>query len=256
MSQPPAQDPANLRASDQDRERVAEILRDAAGEGRLDMTELDERLEAVYAAKTYAELEPITRDLPQAGQPRPAAPAATSGRPDRFGGTPGSGAAIAVMSGFERKGDWVVPPTFTAFAFMGGGCLDMRDARFAERTVTIHATAIMGGIEIVVPEDARVDVTGIGFMGGFDHSATGTGSPDGPVIRVNGLAFMGGVDVKRRPPRTVGNRDKLEAKRQRLESRMEERRQRLESRMEDRRQRFEARLEGRRQELRSRFEDD
>jgi hypothetical protein len=256
MTQPPPQDPANLRASDQDRERVAEILRDAAGEGRLDMTELDERLEAVYGAKTYAELEPITSDLPQAGQPRPAASTTTPGRSDRFGGTPGSGAAVAIMSGFERKGDWVVPATFTAVAFMGGGRLDMRDARFAERTVTIHATAIMAGIEIVVPEDARVDVTGIGFMGGFDHSATGAGSPDGPVIRVNGLAFMGGVEVKRRPPRTVSKRDKLESRQRRLEERMEERRLRLESRLEDKRQRIEARLEGRRRELHSRFEDE
>ena len=57
MSQPPADpDPTSLRASDKDRERAAEVLREAAGEGRLSMTELDERLDAVYEAKTYAEL--------------------------------------------------------------------------------------------------------------------------------------------------------------------------------------------------------
>src|ERR1700721_2396392 len=58
------EDPASLRASDKDRESAAEVLREAAGEGRLSMTELDERLDAVYEAKTYAELEPIVRALP------------------------------------------------------------------------------------------------------------------------------------------------------------------------------------------------
>jgi hypothetical protein len=201
MTQSPGNDPANLRASDQDRERVANILRDAAGEGRLDMTELDERLDAVYTAKTYAELEPITRDLPQAGS-SPAAPRAVAD-PARYGGQPSSTSAFAFMGGFARKGNWVVPPTFSAVAIMGGGCIDMRDARFAERTVTIHAVAFMGGIEIIVPEDSQVDVTGFGFMGAFDHSAHGAGQPDGPVIKINGLAFMGGVEVKRRPPKAA-----------------------------------------------------
>ena len=53
----------NLRASDADRERVAEVLRDALAEGRLDMAEFEERLEATYSARTYGDLEPITRDL-------------------------------------------------------------------------------------------------------------------------------------------------------------------------------------------------
>ena len=57
-------DPRDLRISDADRHRVAEVLREAAGEGRLDLDELDERLEATYAAKTYGDLVPITVDLP------------------------------------------------------------------------------------------------------------------------------------------------------------------------------------------------
>jgi hypothetical protein len=229
MTQPP-QDPADMRASDSDRERAAEVLRDAAGEGRLDMTELDQRLDAVYAAKTYAELEPITRDLPRAGTPRPAAPAVTA-NPDRFGGQPSSSSAVAIMSGFERKGNWVVPASFTAVAFMGGGTLDMRSARFAEREVTIHVTAIMGGVEIVVPQDAQVDVTGIGFMGAFDHGASGGGQPGGPVIKINGFAFMGGVGIKRRPTVPITSQDKLdklEAKRQRLEAKLERKKHELE----------------------------
>ena len=57
---------ARMRISDADRHRVAELLREAAGDGRLDLDELDERLEATWAAKTYADLVPITADLPGA----------------------------------------------------------------------------------------------------------------------------------------------------------------------------------------------
>jgi hypothetical protein len=200
-----------LRASDADRERVADIIREAAAEGRLSMEELDERLDAVYAAKTYAELEPITHDLPHPGTRHVPVPSAAPARDvHRFGGEPTSSAAIALMGGFSRKGDWVVPKNFTAVAIMGGGEIDLREARYADPVVTIHAVTIMGGIEITVPEDASVQVTGIGIMGGFDHGATGGGQSGGPTIIVNGVAFMGGVEVKRKPPK--------KSKRQRLGS--------------------------------------
>ncbi|HLK02027.1 MAG TPA: DUF1707 domain-containing protein [Streptosporangiaceae bacterium] len=200
---PSADDHASLRASDQDRDRTAEVLREAAAEGRLSLTELDERLDAVYAAKTYAELEPVIRDLPKTGTGPAQVPAEWAGAADRFGGQATSSSAIAVMGGFSRKGEWVVPKEFTAVTFMGGGEIDMRQARFAEREVTIHAVAIMGGISIIVPPDAEVVVTGIGFMGAFDHRAAGAGQPDGPTIRVNGLALMGAVDVRRKPARSL-----------------------------------------------------
>jgi hypothetical protein len=189
-----------MRASDADRERVANLLREAAGDGRLTMDELDERLDAVYAAKTYAELEPITHDLPGTGASYvPAVAPTAAADPNRFGGAPSSSGAVAILGGFTRKGDWVVPKNFNAFMLMGGGEIDLREARFAEREVTITIVAIMGGCEITVPEDATVRVTGVGIMGAFDHTNPGAGSPDGPVITVSGLALMGGVDVKRKP---------------------------------------------------------
>jgi hypothetical protein len=213
MSTSPAvPDPQRLRASDADRERVAEKLREAAGDGRLTMDELDERLDAVYAAKTYAELEPITDDLPAGGSGyAPAPSASTAGAVRQYGGDATSHSAVAIMGGFSRKGDWVVPKTFSAFMLMGGGEIDMRDARFSESEVSIHVVAIMGGCEITVPEDATVHVTGVGIMGAFDHSVAGSGRAGGPVINVSGVAVMGGVEVKRRAPRVPkkDKRDKL-----------------------------------------------
>lgn len=53
-----------LRASDADRERVAQLLRDACAEGRLNSDEYQARLEENYAAATYGDLMPVLRDLP------------------------------------------------------------------------------------------------------------------------------------------------------------------------------------------------
>jgi hypothetical protein len=201
MSTSPAvPDPQHLRASDADRERVAETLREAAGDGRLTMDELDERLDAVYAAKTYAELVPITQDLPDTGSWHAPAPSqSSSGDVRQYGGDPTSHTAVAILGGFSRKGDWVVPKTLNAFMLMGGGEIDMRDAQFSEPEVSIHVVAIMSGCEITVPEDATVHVTGVGILGAFEHSVAGAGVPGGPVIHVSGLALMGGVEVRRKP---------------------------------------------------------
>src|SRR3954469_498244 len=101
-------DTAQLRISDEDRHRVAEILREAAGDGRIDLEELDERLEATYAAKTYADLVPITIDLPPhqpASLPVPkrqVLPASTT-----------HGSSMAVMGECKRQGAWLVPAHHT-----------------------------------------------------------------------------------------------------------------------------------------------
>src|SRR3569833_3693254 len=134
MMNPPER--REMRSSYAERDDVAAILRDAAGDGRLDLQELDERLEAVYAAKTYGDLEPITRDLPASAASPPVA------RTDRIGGAPASTIAVGVMSGFERTGPWVVPEPCTAVAFWGGCKLDLREARFSRPEVTLRARAV------------------------------------------------------------------------------------------------------------------
>lgn len=200
-------EPGGMRASNQDRERVAQVLHTAMAEGRLTVAELQERLDSVYASKTLAELEPITRDLPghQAVVPRPAAPpvpappvpAPMARQVARVGGEPTSTAAIAIMSGSERKGAWVVPRQFKAVALMGGIELDLTRASFVDRETTITAIAIMGGVEITVSEDLTVVLSGIGVMGAFEDNAKYPGTPGGPIVRVNGVALMGAVEVRR-----------------------------------------------------------
>jgi hypothetical protein len=205
-------DPRKLRASDDDRAAVAQVLQTAMSEGRLTPTELQERLDTLYKSKTLSELEPLTWDLPGHRDlvpqvpvaSRPVAPVggppavgAAGSATDRIGGTPTSSLAIGIMSGATRAGNWVVPAQFSALAIMGGVDIDLTNARFAERQVTITAVAIMGGIDIVVPDGVTVIVNGIGFMGSFEDNARVQGTPGGPTVRINGLALMGGVDVHR-----------------------------------------------------------
>jgi hypothetical protein len=191
MSDSPDQRP-DLRISDTDRDRAAEVLREAHAQGRITVDELDERLTSVYSAKTFADLVPVTRDLPATPGPAVAAPARS-----RIGGTPRFKLSLAILGGASRDGQWVVPPEYTAVATLGGIKLDMRDATFAEAETTIKAVAVMGGMEITVPEDAEVEVGAIGLMGGVDHGAEGPGAPDAPRIRITGVAVMGGIEVKR-----------------------------------------------------------
>ncbi|GAA3769951.1 DUF1707 domain-containing protein [Streptomyces phyllanthi] len=217
----------SLRASDADRERVAEQLRDAVAEGRLDMEEFEERLDATYKARTYGELAPITRDLPGAGTvaPPPVSmvkePTESGGWAGRITGTEGSSTwGVAVMSGFERKGHWTVPKQFNCFAFWGGGTIDLRDAYFADREVTLNCVAIMGGIEIIVPPGVEVVVRGLGVMGAFDQREDGVaGDPGAPRVIVTGFAFWGGVGVQRKLPRAERQRLKEARRREKLERR-------------------------------------
>lgn len=195
---PEPADQRHLRVSDADREQAAEVLRQAAGDGRLTLDELDERLATAYAAKTYADLESVTTDLPGPGVPAPAAQVSGSFPADRIGGTPGAPFAIAIMGGARRRGRWVIPRRYTCFALMGGIELDLREAQFSERDVTIQAFSLMGGVSVIAPEDIEIDVTGLGIMGGFDHEASGPGTPGAPRLKVIGFSLMGGVDVRRK----------------------------------------------------------
>jgi hypothetical protein len=199
--QPVPTDPRHLRAADTDRDRTAELLRQAAAEGRITFDELDERISQAYAAKTFADLEALTSDLPGPGVSAPAPTTPRYQPPDVPAGTHAPTISAAILSGTKRAGPWLVPPAYTAVAVCGGVELDLRDAKFTAPEVTIQTFCLMGGVSITVPEDMAVDVSGVGIMGGFDHQASGPGAPGAPHLKVVGFALMGGVEVKRRPVR-------------------------------------------------------
>ncbi|WP_298326443.1 DUF1707 domain-containing protein [Haloactinopolyspora sp.] len=195
-----------MRASDADRDRIADVLRQAASDGRLSLAELHERIDALYAAKTYGELEPVVRDLPDAlpdapapVHPPAAAPSADPVPSGRVGGRPARREGKAVFSGLLRRGQWVVPSDYRVKAVFGGVELDLREAQLETREVHIRAKAVFGGVNIIVPDDIRVDVDGDGVFGGFaDNASTRQPPSQAPVLRVSGKAVFGGVNVQRK----------------------------------------------------------
>jgi hypothetical protein len=196
-----------LRASDADRDRVAERLRQAAGDGRLSIAELQDRLDALYAAKTYGELEPVVADLPDTGKAASAlVPKPISGDVSaRVGGTPVARTAKAVFSGLTRRGQWVVPSRYSVKAVFGGVELDLRDARLESHEVTVDVKAVFGGVDIFVPGDVIAIVDGTAVFGAFDDKVSTTQPAAGaPVVRIGGKVVFGGVSVHRRTGDSAG----------------------------------------------------
>jgi Domain of unknown function (DUF1707)/Cell wall-active antibiotics response 4TMS YvqF len=182
-----------LRASDADRDRAASVLNGAMAEGRLTVAEHADRLDALYAAKTHAEIVPLLDDLP--GRPAPAA--ATPAR------APGSGEVshiVAILSGATRKGSWTAPSAMNVVSLLGGVELDFREATLPAGEITISAACILGGLEITVPPEMQVIDNGVAILGGREIAADSDEStrPGAPVLRITGFCFLGGVEVKRK----------------------------------------------------------
>ena len=190
-------DPSLMRISDADRQRVADVLRDAAGDGRLDLEELDERLEATWRAKTYADLVPITVDLQAAGPVTPPARRAPTGVP-----AVGHASSVAIMGDCKRRGVWHVPERHSAFALMGSVTVDLREAQLSGPETHINASAIMGDVKVVVPAHVHVVVDGTPIMGDYGQARDRVPAelgPGSPTVRVRGVALMGSVQVQRLP---------------------------------------------------------
>lgn len=185
-----------IRIGDAERHQVAEILRQAAGEGRLDLDELDERLGLALTAKTHADLVPLTQDLPisPTAVPIPMAPAFAPQPVERE-------RHAAIMSGFTRRGVWTVPRELQVAAVMGGADLDLRQAAWSGSECVITVFAFWGGVNVVVGPEVDVRMEGAGIMGGFDGPSGGPLAPGAPVLRVRGVAIMGGVSVSRKAPK-------------------------------------------------------
>ena len=148
--------PGQLRASHQDRDRVVEILRVAAGDGRLTAEELDQRLEAALTARTYAELAVLTTDLPAAGS----AGAATVPEPkDVVRVDCGSGST-------RRDGRWVVPHRVDVRVTSGSVKLDFTDAIIGQPSLKVDAEVHSGNLTLVTRPGIVVDADEVSVRSG------------------------------------------------------------------------------------------
>jgi Domain of unknown function (DUF1707) len=137
------------RAGDAEREQVAEKLRIAAGEGRIDLAELDDRLDRAYRAKTYRELDALLADLPDK---RPTGALAASGPETMLLKTHGSNV--------KQNGRWTVPRKIVAECGVPNIVIDFTKASCAHRDVTVEASCRLGNIKLIVPRGWTVRIDG------------------------------------------------------------------------------------------------
>ena len=199
--------PADLRASDADRDRVADILREALAEGRLTADEHAERVEGVLHAKTVGELEVFIRDLPAAHQ-GPAAPAYASVPPRPApGAIPAEADAnvVAVFSSAMRRGRWRAGRRLHAYAVFGSVEIDLSEAIFEYQQVVIKAVSVFGDVQIRVPENVSLRGTGGGVLGNFEVAPLDSVESEAPVIYVDGWAVFGNVEARPKRGRLVAD---------------------------------------------------
>jgi hypothetical protein len=177
-----------LRASDADREHVAGLLGEALADGRLTADEHRERIDILYATRTLNGLTPLTADL-------------GTGRGDverRRSAVPVERVApqVAILSSSMARPTGRVEGQMVAFAFGGNVRIDLAHASLGEDGVEITAQAIAGAVDIVVPPDARVTMTGFPLAGSLSPTRE-PGPADGPRVKVSAFALLGSVTIHR-----------------------------------------------------------
>ncbi|PTH85910.1 hypothetical protein C9J60_22335 [Streptomyces sp. A244] len=181
-----------VRASQADRDRTVDVLRVAAGDGRLTLDELDERLEAALSARTMGELSVLTEDLPVPS-----------------GGTPaGADGVVRIrqQGASTRRGDgWVVPRRLEIRSAWGEVTLDFTDAVITHDTLDIDLDLRAGSLKLLTGPGVVVDTDGLVM----NHSALkARRRADGPVllrVRIAGEVTYGQL-VVRAPRRGFGRR--------------------------------------------------
>jgi hypothetical protein len=190
-----APSPDRLRASHEDRDRVIEMLRVAAGDGRLTAEELDERVEIAFSARTYGELSALTTDLPVSGQAiAPAGPAAPVPAKDIV--------RLETRSGnLTRIGRWIVPRRIEARITSGNIKLDFTEAAIAHDTIEIEAEVRSGNLLIITRPGIAVDADDVVIRSGNVKVKAPWGSQVPVTFQINLSGRVGSGNIVARPPR-------------------------------------------------------
>jgi len=139
---------AKMLMADADRERVVARLHAAVAEGRITLSEFEDRMAAVLAARTFGEVTPHVADLP----PVPVAPA-------RQGPITVRGASL------RREGRWPVPALMQIEAHGSGVHLDYSQAVISSSVVEVEVFLRGSGTKLIVPDGCTVDLTGVSLTG-------------------------------------------------------------------------------------------
>ena len=173
-----------LRVGDRERRAVDDELMAAVGDGVLTLGEYDERSARLWACRTRRELDVLVADLPS-HRPPPARPVSQDGAP------PAPHRVVAVMSEESMTAPVLPGQVVSGYAVMGSVVLDLRrDDLPAE--VRVLARAVMGEVDVLVPQDASVHLSGASVMGERKVEVEGG---RGPVVLLDAVAVMGTVKV-------------------------------------------------------------
>lgn len=80
-------------------------------------------------------------------------------------------------------------------AFLGGIKIDLRGANITDGSV-INIHTFMGGVELKLPQDVRVEINSSCFIGGVNNKMPQNYSSAVKTIRINANCLLGGVDIK------------------------------------------------------------
>jgi len=164
---------SELRASHDDRDRVVEVLRVSAGDGRLTAEELDQRLELALTARTYGELAKLISDLPASGSVVSAP--ATAPKPKEV-------ARINCTSGHVRRVDrWVVPQRMEVKVTSGHVMLDFTQAVISQPTLQLDIDVRSGHVLLRTKPGIVVDADDVAIRSGHVRVRAPWG-PDVPVL--------------------------------------------------------------------------
>ena len=183
---------SELRASHEDRDRVVELLRVSAGDGRLTAEELDERLEQAMTARTYGELAKVVADLPAAGSvasvPAPRAPRAKEVmRVDC-----GSGHTV-------KNGHWVVPQRMEARVSSGHVKLDFTEAIITQPVLQLDAEVRSGHVILITKPGIVVDTDDVVVRSGHVRIRAPWGHDVPEVLRIEVSGKVGSGHFVARP---------------------------------------------------------
>jgi hypothetical protein len=175
----------DLRASHADRDRVVDVLRIAAGDGRLTAEELDERVEAALTARTMGELAVLTTDLPAVA----AAVTAEAKEVVRIGQKGGSA---------RRSDAWVVPRRLEIESEWGDVTLDFTGAVITHDTLHIDLDMRGGALRLVTRPGVVVDTDSLVTNYGKIKARPAGGQEGAVVLRVvvGGCISFGRVVVR------------------------------------------------------------
>jgi hypothetical protein len=185
--------PGQLRASHEDRDRVVELLRVAAGDGRLTADELDQRLEVALSARTYAELAVLTADLPATGAAVPVAIGPLPEPKDLVRIQCGAGNAV-------REGTWLVPRNMETNVTSGNVRLDFTEAMITARTLRINADIRSGNLVLITKPGIVVETDDVAVRSGNVKvkAPWGAGTPELLRIEISGKVRSGNIVARPR----------------------------------------------------------